>query len=51
MSNLGVIVKAFADMVDRASAALEQTLRSIGKSRRPKPCPILLPVKSNPRQR
>ncbi len=51
MSNFGASVKAFADVVDRAVAALEQGLRSIGKSRRPKPCPIYLPVKPDTRRR
>ena len=51
MSNFGAIVKALAEVVDRATAAIEQGLRSIGTSRQPKPCPILLPVKSNPRPR
>lgn len=47
MSNCGAIVKAFADLVDRAIAAAERGFRSATKTPKPKLCPIILPVKSD----
>jgi len=47
MSNFGAIVKAFADLIDRAVAAAEQGMRSSKDSSKPKPCPIYVPVKSD----
>ena len=46
MSNFGAIVKAFADLVDRVVAAVENGMQPGKKPNRPKPCPIYLPVKS-----
>ena len=47
MSNFGAIVKAFADLIDRAAAAVEREVRSGGKQPKPKPCPVYVPVKSS----
>lgn len=48
MSNFGAIVKAFAEVKDRAAAALDRGLRSVANAGRPKPRPILIPIKVNP---
>lgn len=46
MSNFGATVKAFADLIDRAADAAERKLRSMAGLPKPKPCPVLIPVKS-----
>ena len=47
MSNLGAIVKAFAEVKDRAADALDRGLRAVANAGRPKPRPILIPVRSH----
>lgn len=47
MSKFGAIVKAFADLIDRAAAAVEREVRASGKQQKPKPCPVYVSSKSN----